>query len=55
MRSFHSISEQHLQRYCEEFAFRWNNRSALGVEDTERASLMIKGAAGKRLTYRPTN
>jgi transposase-like protein len=51
--SFHSISEQHLQRYVEEFAFRWNTRSALGIEDTERASRMVKGAVGKRLTYRP--
>ena len=50
--SFHSVSEQHLQRYVDEFAFRWNARSAMGVEDTERASLMIKGAVGKRLTYR---
>jgi transposase-like protein len=52
MGSFHSISEQHLQRYCDEFAFRWNHRSALGIEDTERAAAAIKGAAGKRLTYR---
>lgn len=52
MGSFHSISAQHLQRYCDEFAFRWNTRSALGVEDAERARLMVKGAAGKRLTYR---
>jgi transposase-like protein len=50
--SFHSISEQHLQRYVDEFAFRWNARSALGVEDAERAALMVKGAAGKRLKYR---
>lgn len=50
--SFHSISEQHLGRYVDEFAFRWNTRSALGVEDTERAGRMIKGAAGKRLMYR---
>lgn len=50
--TFHSVSEQHLQRYCDEFAFRWNTRSALGVEDTERAALAIKGAKGKRLTYR---
>lgn len=55
MGSFHSVSEQHLQRYCEEFAFRWNTRSALGIEDTERASRIIKGSAGKRLTYRPTD
>jgi len=52
MGSFHCISEQHLQRYVDEFAFRWNTRSALGVEDTERASRAIKGAEGKRLTYR---
>ena len=50
-----SISEQHLQRYVDEFAFRWNNRSALGVEDFERAAEILKGAAGKRLTYRPTD
>jgi hypothetical protein len=52
MGSFHSVSEQHLQRYVDEFAFRWDNRSAMGVEDTERAALAIKGARGKRLTYR---
>ena len=50
--NFHSISEQHLQRYCDEFAFRWNTRSGLGVEDFERAALLLKGASGKRLTYR---
>lgn len=52
MGSFHSVSEQHLQRYVDEFAFRWNNRSALGVEDAERANRMIKNAIGRRLTYR---
>lgn len=50
--TFHSVSEQHLQRYVDEFVFRWNNRSALGVEDFERAAEMLKGIAGKRLTYR---
>lgn len=52
MGSFHSVSEQHLQRYVDEFAFRWNARSSLGVEDAERARMMVKGAAGKRLKYR---
>ena len=52
MGTFHSVSEQHLQRYVDEFAFRWDNRSALGVEDTERARRMVKNAIGKRLTYR---
>jgi hypothetical protein len=52
MGSFHSISEQHLQRYVDEFAFRWDHRSAMGVEDAERARRMVKGAIGKRLTYK---
>ncbi len=52
MGSFHSVSEQHLQRYVDEFAFRWDHRSALGIEDAERARLMVKGAIGRRLTYR---
>src|SRR6185436_19437947 len=50
--TFHSVSEQHLQRYCDEFAFRWNNRSSLGIEDAERAALAMRGAVGRRLTYR---
>lgn len=53
--TFHSISEQHLQRYVNEFAFRWNTRSALGVEDFERAAAILRAIEGKRLTYRPTN
>jgi transposase-like protein len=53
--SFHSVSEQHLQRYVDEFAFRWNARSSLGIEDAERAARMVKGASGKRLTYRRPN
>jgi transposase-like protein len=50
--TFHTISEKHLHRYVDEFAFRWNTRSALGIEDEERASRAVKGAEGKRLTYR---
>ena len=49
----HAVSEQHLQRYVNEVAFKWNNRSALGIEDTERANNALKGIGGKRLTYRP--
>lgn len=45
-------SEQHLQRYLTEFEFRYNNRSALGVNDGERAIAALQGAEGKRLTYR---
>ena len=49
---FHSVSEAHLHRYLKEFDFRYSNRSGLGIEDTERAALALKGAEGKRLTYR---
>jgi len=52
---YHHCGEQHLQRYLDEFSFRYSNRSKLGLEDTERASLAIKGADGKRLTYRRIN
>jgi hypothetical protein len=44
-----------LHRYVAEFDFRYNNRSGLGVEDTERAALIIKQAEGKRLTYASAN
>jgi transposase-like protein len=53
--TYHLCGEQHLQRYLDEFAFRYNNRSGLGVSDGERAALIAKGIEGKRLTYRPTN
>lgn len=53
MGTFHSISAQHLQRYLDEFSFRWDNRAAMGIEDFERAAILLKGAAGKRLMYRP--
>jgi len=47
--------EQHLQRYLNEFSFRYSNRSGLGINDAERAALILKGAEGKRLTYRSPN
>jgi len=43
---------QHLQRYLNEFDFRYSNRKALGIGDEGRAVKALKGAAGKRLTYR---
>lgn len=52
---YHFCGEQHLQRYLNEFSFRYSNRSGLGVSDGERAAIAIKGAEGKRLTYRPAH
>jgi hypothetical protein len=49
---YQHCGEQHLQRYLDEFTFRYNNRSALGTDDTKRAAFAVQGAGGKRLTYR---
>lgn len=46
---------QHLQRYLNEFQFRYNNRSGLGISDGERTTRAMKSIEGKRLTYRPTH
>ena len=45
----HSISEAHLPRYLAEWDFKWNTRK---MTDGERAAHTLKGAEGKRLTYR---
>jgi transposase-like protein len=49
---YQHCSEKHLHRYLAEFDFRYSNRSALGVEDQERSEIALKGAKGKRLTYK---
>jgi hypothetical protein len=49
--TYHHMSQQHIQRYLNEFDFRQGNRAALGVNDTMRAERIIKGVEGKRLTY----
>jgi hypothetical protein len=46
--------ERHLHRYLAEFDFRYSNRAALGCNDEERASRLLRGIVGKRLTYRRT-
>jgi hypothetical protein len=49
---YQHCGQQHLHRYLTEFDFRYNNRTALGVSDAERAEKALKGIEGKRLTYR---
>ena len=46
--TFHHVSRGHLDRYCDEFAFRYENRKAT---DGQRAAMLVTGAEGKRLTY----
>ena len=48
---YQHCSEKHLHRYLAEFDFRYNNRSAQGIEDEQRRDRAILGAKGKRLTY----
>lgn len=63
--TFHHVSGQHLQRYVNEFDFRYNHRERqekidgklvkTGHNDAERARILLKSANGKRLMYRRTN
>jgi transposase-like protein len=60
--TYHHVGSQHLQRYVCEFDFRYNHRKTLdddGLErkltDAERATAMLLGITGKRLTYRRIN
>lgn len=46
--TFHHVSKQHLQRYCDEFSFRWSLRKE---NDEVRTHAAIQGAEGKRLRY----
>jgi transposase-like protein len=49
---YQHCGEKHLHRYLAEYDFRFNHRVALGYNDGDRAAFAVKGAAGKRLTYR---
>ena len=51
---YQHCGEKHLHRYLAEFDFRYNNRTALGVNDKERVTKIAAGITGKRLTYRRT-
>ena len=47
--TFHHVSEDHLDRYLNEFAFRWDNRK---TSDGQRFVEALKGIEGKRLYYK---
>lgn len=46
---YQHVSRGHLARYCDEFSFRYEHRK---VSDGQRATLLVAGAEGKRLTYK---
>ncbi|WP_316015222.1 IS1595 family transposase [Roseobacter sp. HKCCA0434] len=50
--TYQHCAKKHLHRYAAEFEFRYNNRAANGVNDTERACAALSAATGKRLLYR---
>ena len=52
---YQHCAEKHLHRYLAEFDFRYNNRIALGVNDTARTETALRGIIGKRLTYRDSS
>lgn len=49
--TYQFCKEKHLHRYLAEYDFRFNHRSALGIEDGERAMIAVRNSVGKRLTY----
>lgn len=48
---YQHCGKKHLHRYAAEFAFRYSNRAAKGVDDNGRAVMALQSIAGKRLTY----
>jgi ISXO2-like transposase domain len=50
--TYQHMDKKHLDRYLAEFDFRRNTRAKLGINDTQRTAIAMKGIEGKRLTYR---
>jgi transposase-like protein len=51
---YQHLDSRHFDRYLAEFDFRMNTRAKLGINDSERSELALKGMKGKRLTYETT-
>ncbi len=47
--TFHVVSHKHLQRYCDEFSYRYNTRN---ISNVERFADSIKNCGNTRLTYK---
>ena len=52
---YQHCAKKHLHRYAAEFEFRYNNRIANGVDDCDRATMVLRNAAGKRILYRDSS
>lgn len=46
----HRVSERHLQRYLDEFDFRYTTRK---MSDADRMGVLVGRVGGRRLTYKP--
>jgi len=53
--TYQHCAKRHLHRYMAEFDFRYSERVALGVNDTERAARALSGIVGRRLKYRDSS
>lgn len=47
---FHSVSARHIDRYLNEFSFRWDNRE---LDDGALMIKVVRSSEGMRLSYRP--
>jgi hypothetical protein len=52
---YQHCSSRPLKRYLAEFDFRYNERAALGVNDSMRVETAVMDILGKRLTYRDSS
>jgi hypothetical protein len=48
--TYHHVSKTHLQRYLDEFDFRY---STCKMADSQRLQRMVDQSAGRRLAYKP--
>ena len=46
---YHQISDQHLDRYLQMFAYRWNRRD---MSEAQRVNDLLRATKGKKLTYK---
>jgi transposase-like protein len=46
---YHQISDQHLDRYLQMFAYRWNRRD---MSESDRVNDLLRATKGKRLTHK---
>ncbi len=50
--TYQHCDARHVGRYMTEFTFRYSHRVKLGVDDTMRASRIVAGALGRRLSFK---